>query len=168
MCGFNEEVKILTKQLDACSLDDGNFRHLLILRSLRCLIQDEYDQRTAITDAQEEFYERLFFKKYIVPQHGIIRDHEDREITTNGYTLNVQEKLASMNYKEFLGTRYWKMVTNWKKKEVGYKCQLCNSPDNLNVHHRSYKMRGRELVNNRQDLTVLCRKCHSKFHNKEV
>jgi len=49
-------------------------------------------------------------------------------------------------------------------KRAKYSCQLCNSKDNLNVHHRTYERRGHELAS---DLIVLCKQCHKTFHGIE-
>jgi hypothetical protein len=39
----------------------------------------------------------------------------------------------------------------------GYRCRLCNCPDALQAHHRTYERFGREALN---DLTTLCASCH--------
>lgn len=39
----------------------------------------------------------------------------------------------------------------------GSRCRLCNSPDNTEVHHRTYARLGCEL---QSDLTTLCADCH--------
>jgi len=71
---------------------------------------------------------------------------------------------SSMDYKEYLQTDYRKDLSKQCKEEAGNKCQLCNSEKNLNTHHRSYRRRW--LPWEKDDLIVLCNKCHSKFHNK--
>jgi hypothetical protein len=43
------------------------------------------------------------------------------------------------------------------------KCQVCNSPHNPEVHHRTYKRLGDERPN---DLIVLCSDCHAVFHGR--
>jgi hypothetical protein len=40
-------------------------------------------------------------------------------------------------------------------------CEVCNSPHELQVHHRTYERLCKELPG---DLTVLCRTCHCIFH----
>ena len=42
-----------------------------------------------------------------------------------------------------------------------YRCQVCNSPHDLHVHHRTYERVGHE---DPADLTVLCMWCHDLFH----
>lgn len=70
----------------------------------------------------------------------------------------------SLDYKDYLKTPYWKLVSSLSKRKANYKCQLCGSDYNLNVHHRSYKNRGIEIYN-MEDLIVLCFDCHQKFHD---
>lgn len=77
----------------------------------------------------------------------------------------IQEYIRSMDYNDFLKTPYWKAVAQQKRKQADFKCQLCNENDTiLSVHHRNYKIKGREIFN-MKDLTVLCDKCHKKHHN---
>lgn len=47
----------------------------------------------------------------------------------------------------------------------GRRCRLCNSKERLEVHHRTYKRRGNEKLD---DLTTLCHRCHATYHNKET
>lgn len=71
-------------------------------------------------------------------------------------------ELKSMAYEEYLKTPEWQ---ERRKKALAYakhRCQVCNSKDNLNVHHRTYERLGEELPS---DLTVLCYECHRLFHN---
>jgi len=70
--------------------------------------------------------------------------------------------LVKMSYSEYLQTDYWKLVREMiirRDKE----CVLCGGNSHLNVHHKDYYHRGFESYN---DLTVLCGRCHSKFHDK--
>jgi hypothetical protein len=73
----------------------------------------------------------------------------------------------SQKYNDYLKTDYWKAVADAVKKRAGYKCQLCNSPHDIEAHHRSYAHLGREL-DFLDDLTCLCRKCHGRFHEKPI
>jgi 5-methylcytosine-specific restriction endonuclease McrA len=72
-------------------------------------------------------------------------------------------KYQTMPYKEYLNTDYWKKFAASMKAKVNYKCQLCNGTYDLNVHHKDYHSRGIEKP---QDVIVLCRNCHGKFHDK--
>ena len=65
------------------------------------------------------------------------------------------------SYKEYLQSPRWKAIRKRLYKEYNYKCALCGSGKNLNVHHITYENLGEE---NDEDLTVLCQVCHKKIH----
>lgn len=73
------------------------------------------------------------------------------------------EELRSMPYREYLLTQHWLDTRNRKLRQAQFRCQICNEGWPLDVHHRTYERRGFEDMG---DLTVLCRNCHSKFHDK--
>lgn len=70
-----------------------------------------------------------------------------------------------MKYDEYLQTEYWQEVSKAVKAKAGWKCQICNSPHDLNAHHRTYEHRGNELEH-LEDMTCLCRRCHANYHGK--
>lgn len=49
------------------------------------------------------------------------------------------------SYDNYLQSDYWKQVSDAVKKRDGYKCRVCNSPHDLQAHHRDYSHRGKEL-----------------------
>jgi hypothetical protein len=56
----------------------------------------------------------------------------------------------------------WRAKRRERLEWAGYRCQVCNSPNRLDVHHRTYeRFGGAELP---ADLTVLCRACHDLYH----
>lgn len=68
-----------------------------------------------------------------------------------------------MPYHKYLHTYHWEQLRKIKLDEVEYRCQVCYSPTKLQVHHRTYERLGYEKLT---DLTVLCAKCHTLFHDK--
>ena len=81
----------------------------------------------------------------------------------NKYYESVRPKSRKDFYHGYLRTKLWEDKRNQKLKEAEYRCQLCNSNDSLQVHHRTYD----NVFNERKsDLIVLCRKCHALFHGK--
>lgn len=86
--------------------------------------------------------------------------HQDGDGT---HTVLVSPKeLRALPYKEYLRTPHWKRKREEKLRAAGYRCQVCNRGGRtLEVHHRTYDRCGEELD---QDLTVLCRSCHTNFH----
>lgn len=71
-----------------------------------------------------------------------------------------------MDYRDFLGTPYWRAIAAHTKYRARYRCQLCNSRSSLVTHHRDYGIHGKEHVH-LYDLIVLCNDCHQKFHGNE-
>jgi hypothetical protein len=67
----------------------------------------------------------------------------------------------SVNYREYIVSQEWKEKADAAKERAGYRCQVCNSPDNLNAHHRTYENLGHEKP---EDLFVLCQNCHEIFY----
>lgn len=70
------------------------------------------------------------------------------------------EKNGKERYTEYLESSRWHMLASDCKAKAGNRCQICNSPDNLEAHHRTYERIGEELPG---DLTCLCRTCHEIF-----
>lgn len=71
--------------------------------------------------------------------------------------------LRSLPYLQYLQSDHWKETSTKARRRAGNRCQLCNSADQLQVHHRTYERVGAELPG---DLTVLCKPCHQKHHGK--
>jgi len=67
-------------------------------------------------------------------------------------------------YLDYIASPVWKAKAYDARESAGNKCQLCNSPYYLRVHHRTYDRLGNESID---DLITLCSNCHSKFHNKD-
>lgn len=65
-------------------------------------------------------------------------------------------------YAEYLLSDVWQGKRTAALERAGNRCQLCNGTKILNVHHRTYERIGAEAP---EDLTVLCRSCHAKFHD---
>lgn len=65
------------------------------------------------------------------------------------------------NYDLYLQSTPWKTIRLAILCHADFRCQICNSPLNLQVHHRSYTYLGEELEH---DLIALCDTCHGIFH----
>lgn len=68
-----------------------------------------------------------------------------------------------MRYEDYLRSAAWQRQRAQALERAEYCCALCASAIRLNVHHRTYARLGDERP---ADLTVLCRDCHARFHNK--
>ena len=71
------------------------------------------------------------------------------------------QELKAMPYSEYLLTPEWQTKREQALERARHRCQLCNSAEHLNVHHRTYERLGNEDI---EDLTVLCKACHEHFH----
>jgi len=76
---------------------------------------------------------------------------------------NELQRLKTMPYSEYLLTDHWKKKSYNCKQKVGFKCQKCNSKENLVAHHLTYEHCGEEWG---KDLICICDECHKKEHNK--
>jgi len=72
-------------------------------------------------------------------------------------------ELKTMPYEEYLQTPEWLERRALMIERAGNRCQVCNSGEDLNVHHRTYERQGNEHPG---DLTVLCKQCHAWFHRR--
>lgn len=71
--------------------------------------------------------------------------------------------IRKMPYAQFLRSAYWFGVSHVAKSKAGMRCQVCNSANKIQVHHRTYDTHGKEHEN-MHDLVVLCENCHGLFH----
>jgi hypothetical protein len=79
----------------------------------------------------------------------------------------IATEIKEMDYSDFLKTPYWKIISFLVKKENGFKCVMCNSKENLHVHHKSYELHGYEhTVDGFNLLTSVCSECHEKHHQE--
>ena len=69
---------------------------------------------------------------------------------------------SKVDYSEYLKSPAWKTRRTERAEIDGWKCAICGSDENLNVHHLTYKNIGNENV--QTDLVTLCRKCHASLH----
>lgn len=68
-------------------------------------------------------------------------------------------------YHQYLSSPAWKAISFKVKENAGNRCQVCNSPDNLQAHHRTYANIGNESEH-LGDLVCLCGGCHQLFHQE--
>jgi hypothetical protein len=75
------------------------------------------------------------------------------------------DALRRMPYADYLRTDHWQFIRKAALRRAQYRCQVCYADGLLDVHHRTYENRGRESY---ADVTVLCRTCHSLFHERQT
>lgn len=79
--------------------------------------------------------------------------------TVCGYKTN--RTVDPKNYKKYLLSSKWQWYRKKILKRDGYKCTECESEENLNIHHLTYRNLGSEQM---EDLITLCAKCHKDAH----
>ena len=68
-----------------------------------------------------------------------------------------------MNYYQYLQSDAWQEKRRRALEIADHACQVCESTERLEVHHRTYERLGHERMS---DLTVLCHVCHSLFSKR--
>ena len=70
----------------------------------------------------------------------------------------------SEEYDEYLKSPEWLRRRERRLFNDGYRCMMCGSAKNLNVHHITYDHVYNEPM---EDLVTLCNRCHSIIHSDE-
>ncbi len=73
------------------------------------------------------------------------------------------KRLRTMPYAEYLQTAHWRKLRDAKRKESGMCCEVCNSTERIEIHHRTYH-RGSESM---ADLIAVCHACHETHHKNK-
>lgn len=73
-----------------------------------------------------------------------------------------EEHARTVLYEEYLKTPAWRTKRNHALRLAEFRCSVCGSRRNLQVHHKSYERLGREWD---QDLQVVCQTCHANHHD---
>ncbi len=70
----------------------------------------------------------------------------------------------SSEYKTYIESKEWQDIRKRIFRRDNYKCQICGSCKNLQVHHITYENMGQEKD---ADLVTLCEKCHIEDLHKD-
>jgi len=90
--------------------------------------------------------------------------NEEQRLSRLAQQARIAE-LRTMPFAEYRVQREWQVRRVQALTRARYRCQMCSRHDaTLDVHHRSYEHYGNERP---EDLVVLCRSCHQKFHGVE-
>ena len=102
----------------------------------------------------------------IIPEPSFssqIQDCTNRQVAE---TIKPQpsRRVRRVDYHDYLTSDAWHAKRTLALQRAGHRCQLCSSHSGpLNVHHNSYERLGDE---EQEDLIVLCRDCHQRFHGR--
>lgn len=121
------------------------------------------------TDENDCDYANKAFGEPIDACYGNYRVCKDIETVDNGMGYWIvrcsnYERRHSLYY-AYLHSDEWKYRKTQALKRAGYRCSLCGTGKNLEVHHITYK----NLFNeNDDDLLAVCKNCHNKIHEKDL
>ena len=74
-----------------------------------------------------------------------------------------RKKKGWVDYEKYMKSAVWRKKSK-KWREAEGKCEICGATENLQCHHKHYRTLGHET---REDVQVVCYKCHCKLHNVE-
>ena len=72
--------------------------------------------------------------------------------------ISFLETCLRISYSDYLNSIYWKLFKERVLSEHNYKCSICGSDKNVDVHHLKKNL-GRETIN---DVIVMCNECLSR------
>lgn len=143
---------------------------------------DKDKERGSLTDVFNDFVTlnltKYFIECFLEPGNNNV-DLEGSNVQYLNYIYKycyhylIQKHIKNMDYKKFLKSPLWKIVSNFKKEYLNTSCQICNSEDNLHVHHFTYCRHGDHdesgdlLFYPINDLTTVCSSCHEMIHNNK-
>lgn len=67
-------------------------------------------------------------------------------------------------YRDYLNSAHWKQKRKEALRYGGRECWICKSTKDIQIHHRTYKRKGRERIET--DLFALCAKHHKEVHER--
>lgn len=164
MTGQREAInRILNNALEKqASIEE----HVAMLISMQMVAHKEAEQATerseAVIERAQRFISRLSEEWQCTYGEAIARCRQ--LIKEQRFSAPGEDALLSISYREYLQSPHWQGIKEYALLRANYRCQLCNSTGLLDVHHRTYENKG---VEDHNDVIALCRRCHSKFHDKE-
>ena len=115
---------------------------------------------------ETELYKLEEFKKREpIPSPFAQPGYYDKNMCVHSY-IDDRENHQRVDYREYMQSEEWQKVRRKRLQIDGYKCQMCGTGKNLQVHHITYEHLGqaKEL----EDLVTLCRECHRGVHNADI
>lgn len=70
-------------------------------------------------------------------------------------------------YKTYIESKSWKKKRQ-DKLSIHPRCQICDSIEDIQIHHRWYNLNGHSIVGKEvpeRDLITFCAACHQKWHD---
>jgi HNH endonuclease len=91
------------------------------------------------------------------------QDHVCRLQTEPQYRTDFTSAVAILPLEAWENSPKWKQTARFRRM-LNPACERCKSRESLQVHHKTYKHKGAEVLYP-GDLEVLCRTCHTLEHS---
>lgn len=144
----------------ANALTDEAKRRDLLLSGLSC----QFEEMLWVFDAAglDATATLVLLREWEYPANST-EDTESEFLNEDGVSIYEarEQALLAMPYDEYLRSPEWAEQRRRARLRAGDRCQGCDSPQHLEVHHRTYERLGQEEPG---DLTVLCAACHTAVH----
>jgi len=95
-----------------------------------------------------------------IPSNHTVVDVEDPALPKKAH-WKIPNKIKWQSYDHYLQSDEWKKLKETVLVRDNYKCAICGTSKNLNIHHITYE---RLYNENSIDLVTLCKYHHSKLH----
>jgi len=81
--------------------------------------------------------------------------------------LNYFKDKYDFDIENFENKKKWLNLKNEVFWERGRKCEICDCEISLHIHHIIYRKNAPSLTFDKENLIILCVKCHTKIHSKD-
>ena len=98
----------------------------------------------------------------------ILKSNAEKFKKANKAKSREENKYVGLNYYELLKTPEWKEKRQQILKRDNFKCIVCKSKKQFNVHHRMYIGNRPPWKYHNSCLATLCRKCHESIHKEPI
>ena len=143
--------KLKAEKLQMGRSSTGHFKYIIPESELPSLEQYKLREPTASPNAQPGYYGKRRRER-----------EEEHERFLEAVRKQQEERRARLSYYDYLRSEEWQRKRRARLKLDGYRCQMCGSGTNLQVHHISYdSLRTDAEID---DLVTLCRACHEQVH----
>ncbi len=85
----------------------------------------------------------------------------EQQVRTAALSRLAEIEQQALDYDKYIHSPEWRARAEAIKARDGYRCRICHSSRDLQVHHSTYERLGHE---DDLDLITLCDSCHSLFH----
>lgn len=133
------------------------------------LYDEEFRRRH---NEEKNYYTNYLITNFLSPNAVPKSEYtwKDLSINMNRCLINcddekISKAILDLEYRDFLATPYWRIISYEIKRRNKFKCLMCDSKENLNVHHKNYDYHGFEhTIDGIKSLVCVCKSCHSKHH----